>query len=111
MEKMMKRTLIRYKTKPDMAEKTAELIAGGFADGGGGCATRCDVKGGGVVSIRRPGPQCGRRVVPDRAQHGAGFSAPPQPAGSAEIGRGGGHDCRPCRYRVEPPDRKRKSSH
>ena len=33
-------------------------------------------------------------AVPDRAQHRAGFSAPPQPAGSAPLGRGGGHDCR-----------------
>jgi hypothetical protein len=32
MEKMMKRTLIRYKTKPDMAEKNAELIAGVFQE-------------------------------------------------------------------------------
>jgi hypothetical protein len=31
MERMMKRTLIRYKTKPDMAERNAELIAGVFA--------------------------------------------------------------------------------
>jgi hypothetical protein len=29
---MMKRTLIRYKTKPDMADKNAELIAGVFAE-------------------------------------------------------------------------------
>ncbi|MDB5606166.1 MAG: hypothetical protein JWP25_3066 [Bradyrhizobium sp.] len=28
----MKRTLIRYKTKPDMADKNAELIAGVFAE-------------------------------------------------------------------------------
>ena len=28
----MKRTLIRYKTKPDMAEKNAELIAGVFEE-------------------------------------------------------------------------------
>ena len=28
----MKRTLIRYKTKPDMAERNAELIAGVFAE-------------------------------------------------------------------------------
>jgi hypothetical protein len=32
MENMMKRTLIRYKTKPDMAEKNAELIAGVFEE-------------------------------------------------------------------------------
>jgi hypothetical protein len=32
MEKMMKRTLIRYKTKPDMADKNAELIAGVFEE-------------------------------------------------------------------------------
>src|SRR5439155_4913778 len=31
-ENMMKRTLIRYKTKPDMADKNAELIAGVFAE-------------------------------------------------------------------------------
>src|SRR2546421_12901847 len=30
MERTMKRTLIRYKTKPDMTEKNAELIAGVF---------------------------------------------------------------------------------
>jgi hypothetical protein len=29
---MMKRTLIRYKTKPDMADKNAELIAQVFAE-------------------------------------------------------------------------------
>jgi len=29
---MMKRTLIRYKTKPDMADRNAELIAGVFAE-------------------------------------------------------------------------------
>jgi hypothetical protein len=29
---MMKRTLIRYKTKPDMADKNAELIAGVFEE-------------------------------------------------------------------------------
>jgi len=28
----MKRTLIRYRTKPDMADKNAELIAGVFAE-------------------------------------------------------------------------------
>jgi hypothetical protein len=28
----MKRTLIRYKTKPEMADKNAELIAGVFAE-------------------------------------------------------------------------------
>ena len=28
----MKRTLIRYKTKPDMADRNAELIAGVFAE-------------------------------------------------------------------------------
>jgi hypothetical protein len=32
MERMMKRTLIRYKTKPDMTEKNAELIAGVFEE-------------------------------------------------------------------------------
>jgi hypothetical protein len=31
-ERMMKRTLIRYKTKPDMTEKNAELIAGVFEE-------------------------------------------------------------------------------
>jgi hypothetical protein len=31
-ESMMKRTLIRYKTKPDMADKNAELIAAVFAE-------------------------------------------------------------------------------
>src|SRR5882724_1288546 len=29
---MMKRTLIRYKTKPDMADRNAELIAGVFEE-------------------------------------------------------------------------------
>ena len=28
----MKRTLIRYKTKPEMADKNAELVAGVFAE-------------------------------------------------------------------------------
>src|SRR3979490_2858664 len=32
MEKMMKRTLIRYKTKPELADKNAELIAGVFEE-------------------------------------------------------------------------------
>src|ERR1700726_1398424 len=32
MEKMMKRTLIRYRTKPDMADKNAALIAAVFAE-------------------------------------------------------------------------------
>jgi hypothetical protein len=32
MERTMKRTLIRYKTKPEMADKNAELIAGVFAE-------------------------------------------------------------------------------
>jgi hypothetical protein len=32
MERMMKRTLIRYKTKPDMADRNAELIAGVFRE-------------------------------------------------------------------------------
>jgi hypothetical protein len=32
MERMMKRTLIRYKTKPELADKNAELIAGVFAE-------------------------------------------------------------------------------
>jgi len=32
MERAMKRTLIRYKTKPDMAGKNAELIAGVFEE-------------------------------------------------------------------------------
>jgi hypothetical protein len=32
MERAMKRTLIRYKTKPEMADKNAELIAGVFAE-------------------------------------------------------------------------------
>jgi hypothetical protein len=32
MEQMMKRTLIKYKTKPDMANKNAELIAAVFAE-------------------------------------------------------------------------------
>jgi hypothetical protein len=32
MEGMMKRTLIRYKTKPELADKNAELIAGVFAE-------------------------------------------------------------------------------
>ena len=31
-EKMMKRTLIRYRTKPDMADKNAALIAAVFAE-------------------------------------------------------------------------------
>jgi hypothetical protein len=29
---MMTRTLIRYKTKPEMADRNAELIAGVFAE-------------------------------------------------------------------------------
>src|SRR3981081_1935309 len=32
MERMMKRTLIRYKTKPEMTDKNAELIAGVFEE-------------------------------------------------------------------------------
>jgi hypothetical protein len=32
MEGMMKRTLIRYKTKPELADKNAELIAKVFAE-------------------------------------------------------------------------------
>jgi hypothetical protein len=32
MERMMKRTLIRYKTKPESADKNAELIAGVFEE-------------------------------------------------------------------------------
>jgi hypothetical protein len=32
MERMMKRTLIRYKTKPDMADRNAELIAAVFEE-------------------------------------------------------------------------------
>jgi hypothetical protein len=32
MEIMMKRTLIRYKTKPELADKNAELIAGVFEE-------------------------------------------------------------------------------
>jgi hypothetical protein len=32
MEGMMKRTLIRYKTKPELADKNAELIAGVFEE-------------------------------------------------------------------------------
>jgi hypothetical protein len=32
MEVMMKRTLIRYKTKPELADKNAELISGVFAE-------------------------------------------------------------------------------
>jgi hypothetical protein len=32
MERTMKRTLIRYKTKPELADKNAELIAGVFAE-------------------------------------------------------------------------------
>jgi hypothetical protein len=32
MEGMMKRTLIRYKTKPELADKNAELIAAVFAE-------------------------------------------------------------------------------
>jgi hypothetical protein len=32
MEATMKRTLIRYKTKPDMANRNAELIAGVFEE-------------------------------------------------------------------------------
>jgi hypothetical protein len=32
MEAMMKRTLIRYRTKPEMTDKNAELIAGVFAE-------------------------------------------------------------------------------
>jgi hypothetical protein len=32
MEKMMKQTLIRYRTKPELADKNAELVAGVFAE-------------------------------------------------------------------------------
>jgi hypothetical protein len=32
MEELMKRTLIRYRTKPDMTDKNAELINGVFAE-------------------------------------------------------------------------------
>jgi hypothetical protein len=32
MEKMMKQTLVRYKTKPGMGDKNAELIAAVFAE-------------------------------------------------------------------------------
>jgi hypothetical protein len=32
MEKMMKQTLIRYKTKPELADRNADLIAGVFAE-------------------------------------------------------------------------------
>ncbi len=32
MERMMKRTLIRYKTKPELAGKNAELVAAVFAE-------------------------------------------------------------------------------
>src|ERR1700728_2106935 len=32
MERMMKRTLIRYRTKSEMTDKNAELIAGVFAE-------------------------------------------------------------------------------
>jgi hypothetical protein len=32
MERMMKRTLIRYKTKPESADRNAELIAGVFEE-------------------------------------------------------------------------------
>jgi hypothetical protein len=32
MERTMKRTLIRYKAKPEMADENAELIAGVFAE-------------------------------------------------------------------------------
>jgi len=32
MEAMMKRTLIRYKTKPELADKNAELISSVFAE-------------------------------------------------------------------------------
>ena len=40
-------------------------------------------------------PQSRGLAVSDRAQHGAGFPAPPRPAGGAPIGGGGGHDRRP----------------
>jgi hypothetical protein len=32
MEQMMRRTLIKYKTRPEMADKNAELIAGVFEE-------------------------------------------------------------------------------
>ena len=32
MEKLLKRTLIRYRTKPEMTDKNAELVAGVFAE-------------------------------------------------------------------------------
>ena len=44
--------------------------------------------------LRRADPKARGMAVSDRAQYGAGFPAPPQPAGGAPIGGGGGHDCR-----------------
>ena len=62
-------------------------------------------------AVRRPDSQSRGLAVSDRAQHRAGFPAPPQPAGSAPIGRGGGHDRRSARCRLEPPDREREPAH
>ena len=76
----------------------------------GRAAGRVD-QGGRGASRRRRDRQSRRLAVPHRAQHRAGFPAPPQPAGSASIGRGAGHDCRPGRCRREPPDRGCEPAH
>src|SRR5258706_12325996 len=47
MERMMKRTLIRYKTKPELADKNAQLIAGVFAE-----LKAAKVEGVGYLSLR-----------------------------------------------------------
>ena len=102
----------RRPARRDAAETASLLRAHGrLGDRRRGRAAGCADQGGGVVRVRRPDRQSRRLAVPDRAQHRAGFSAPPQPAGSAAIGRGGGHDRRPSRYRLEPPDRQRQPSH
>ena len=65
MERKMKRTLIRYKTKPDMADKNAELIAGGV----------CGIEGRAAGRRSLSFAAAGRRYVHpfrrDRADDGA----------------------------------------
>ena len=96
----------------DAAEAASLLRAHGrLGDRRRGRAAGCADQGGGVVRVGRPDRQSGRLAVSDRAQHRAGFSAPPQPAASDPVRRGGGHDCRPGRHRRQPPVGRRQSSH
>ena len=83
------------------AAKTASLLRahGRLGDRRRGRAAGCADQGGGGVCRCRADRQSRRLAVPDRAQHRAGFPAPAQPAGSAAVGRGGGHDCRSARCR------------